>query len=115
MSWWANWSQWNIGFVISVVVKATHAHKHIPFQHFLGQFFMDTPCAHFTTDKLSWCVVISLFVSLQDSCTRVLLFRGANKEIKNYNSQTAFQVRAQDPWVPGGQHTVQESMELDLI
>ncbi|XP_045544695.1 SH3 and multiple ankyrin repeat domains protein 3 [Salmo salar] len=28
----------------------------------------------------------------QDSCTRVLLFRGANKEIKNYNSQTAFQV-----------------------
>ncbi|XP_070827428.1 SH3 and multiple ankyrin repeat domains protein 3 isoform X2 [Chaetodon trifascialis] len=28
----------------------------------------------------------------QDSCARVLLFRGANKEIKNYNSQTAFQV-----------------------
>uniref|UniRef100_A0A8L0DQH9 SH3 and multiple ankyrin repeat domains protein 3 n=1 Tax=Oncorhynchus mykiss TaxID=8022 RepID=A0A8L0DQH9_ONCMY len=28
----------------------------------------------------------------QDSCTRVLLFRGVNKEIKNYNSQTAFQV-----------------------
>ncbi|KAJ8373883.1 hypothetical protein SKAU_G00044630 [Synaphobranchus kaupii] len=27
-----------------------------------------------------------------DSCARVLLFRGANKEIKNYNSQTAFQV-----------------------
>ncbi|XP_061577995.1 SH3 and multiple ankyrin repeat domains protein 3 isoform X18 [Cololabis saira] len=26
------------------------------------------------------------------SCARVLLFRGANKEIKNYNSQTAFQV-----------------------
>lgn len=47
--------------------------------------------------------VISLFVFLQDSCTRVLLFRGVNKEIKNYNSQTAFQVRAQDPWVPGGQ------------
>uniref|UniRef100_A0A8D0CMD0 SH3 and multiple ankyrin repeat domains 3 n=1 Tax=Scleropages formosus TaxID=113540 RepID=A0A8D0CMD0_SCLFO len=29
----------------------------------------------------------------QDSCARVLLFRGANKEIKNYNNQTAFQVR----------------------
>ncbi|KAM6961408.1 SH3 and multiple ankyrin repeat domains protein 3 [Aplochiton taeniatus] len=28
----------------------------------------------------------------QDSCARVLLFRGGNKEIKNYNSQTAFQV-----------------------
>ncbi|MGH0159221.1 UNVERIFIED_CONTAM: hypothetical protein FKN15_037085 [Acipenser sinensis] len=27
----------------------------------------------------------------QDSCARVLLFRGANKEIKNYNSQTPFQ------------------------
>ncbi|XP_043938018.1 SH3 and multiple ankyrin repeat domains protein 1-like [Protopterus annectens] len=28
----------------------------------------------------------------QDSCARVLLFRGANKEIKNFNSQTPFQV-----------------------
>ncbi|KAM6954631.1 SH3 and multiple ankyrin repeat domains protein 3 isoform 2-T2 [Aplochiton taeniatus] len=28
----------------------------------------------------------------QDGCARVLLFRGANKDIKNYNSQTAFQV-----------------------
>ncbi|XP_068611121.1 SH3 and multiple ankyrin repeat domains protein 3 [Brachionichthys hirsutus] len=28
----------------------------------------------------------------QDSCARVLLFRGANKDVKNYNSQTAFQV-----------------------
>ncbi|XP_041445354.1 SH3 and multiple ankyrin repeat domains protein 2 isoform X11 [Xenopus laevis] len=28
----------------------------------------------------------------QDSCARVLLFRGANKEIKNYNSQSPFQV-----------------------
>ncbi|XP_018424374.1 PREDICTED: SH3 and multiple ankyrin repeat domains protein 2 isoform X1 [Nanorana parkeri] len=28
----------------------------------------------------------------QDSCARVLLFRGANKEIKNYNSQPPFQV-----------------------
>lgn len=30
---------------------------------------------------------------LQDSCARVLLFRGANKDIKNYNNQTAFQVK----------------------
>ncbi|XP_074853561.1 SH3 and multiple ankyrin repeat domains protein 2 [Carettochelys insculpta] len=28
----------------------------------------------------------------QDSCARVLLFRGANKELKNYNSQSPFQV-----------------------
>ncbi|XP_018115686.1 SH3 and multiple ankyrin repeat domains protein 2-like isoform X4 [Xenopus laevis] len=28
----------------------------------------------------------------QDSCARVLLFRGTNKEIKNYNSQSPFQV-----------------------
>uniref|UniRef100_A0A4W3JJD9 SH3 and multiple ankyrin repeat domains protein 3 n=1 Tax=Callorhinchus milii TaxID=7868 RepID=A0A4W3JJD9_CALMI len=28
----------------------------------------------------------------QESCARVLLFRGTNKEIKNYNSQTPFQV-----------------------
>nr|XP_021154828.1 SH3 and multiple ankyrin repeat domains protein 2 isoform X1 [Columba livia] len=28
----------------------------------------------------------------QESCARVLLFRGANKEIKNYNSQSPFQV-----------------------
>ncbi|XP_059006570.1 SH3 and multiple ankyrin repeat domains protein 2 isoform X3 [Mustela lutreola] len=28
----------------------------------------------------------------QDSCARVLLFRGGNKEQKNYNSQTPFQV-----------------------
>ncbi|CAL8324399.1 unnamed protein product [Lota lota] len=28
----------------------------------------------------------------QDSCARVLLFRGAHKDIKNYNNQTAFQV-----------------------
>ncbi|XP_053576529.1 SH3 and multiple ankyrin repeat domains protein 2 isoform X2 [Bombina bombina] len=28
----------------------------------------------------------------QDSCARVLLFRGANKEIKNFNSQSPFQV-----------------------
>lgn len=33
-----------------------------------------------------------LFCIIQESCARVLLFRGANKEIKNYNSQTAFQV-----------------------
>ena len=29
----------------------------------------------------------------QDSCARVLLFRGAHKDIKNYNNQTAFQVK----------------------
>ncbi|XP_034040469.1 SH3 and multiple ankyrin repeat domains protein 2b [Thalassophryne amazonica] len=28
----------------------------------------------------------------QDNCTRVLLVRGADKEVKNYNSQTPFQV-----------------------
>ncbi|KAM6466693.1 SH3 and multiple ankyrin repeat domains protein 2 isoform 3-T3 [Liasis olivaceus] len=28
----------------------------------------------------------------QDSCTRVLLLRGANKELKNYNNQSPFQV-----------------------
>ncbi|KAM4614661.1 SH3 and multiple ankyrin repeat domains protein 3 [Polymixia lowei] len=28
----------------------------------------------------------------QDSCARVLLFRGTNKDIKNYNNQTSFQV-----------------------
>lgn len=35
---------------------------------------------------------VNLSVVIQDSCARVLLFRGANKEMKNYNSQTAFQV-----------------------
>ncbi|KAL4696991.1 hypothetical protein H8959_002689 [Pygathrix nigripes] len=30
----------------------------------------------------------------QDSCARVLLFRGGNKELKNYNSQTPFQCKA---------------------
>lgn len=35
---------------------------------------------------------VLLFGLIQDSCARVILFRGANKEIKNYNSQTAFQV-----------------------
>ncbi|XP_023381895.1 SH3 and multiple ankyrin repeat domains protein 3-like [Pteropus vampyrus] len=29
----------------------------------------------------------------QDSCARVLLFRGGDKELKNYNSQTPFQVQ----------------------
>ncbi|XP_039767379.1 SH3 and multiple ankyrin repeat domains protein 2 isoform X2 [Ornithorhynchus anatinus] len=28
----------------------------------------------------------------QDNCARVILFRGGNKELKNYNSQTPFQV-----------------------
>lgn len=31
----------------------------------------------------------------QDNCARVLLVRGANKEVKNFNSQTSFQVRTQ--------------------
>ncbi|EMP29386.1 SH3 and multiple ankyrin repeat domains protein 3 [Chelonia mydas] len=31
---------------------------------------------------------------LEESCARVLLFRGASKEIRNYNSQTAFQAPA---------------------
>lgn len=31
-------------------------------------------------------------IFLQESCARVLLFRGANKDVRNYNSQTAFQV-----------------------
>lgn len=31
--------------------------------------------------------------SQQESCARVLLFRGANKDVRNYNSQTAFQVQ----------------------
>uniref|UniRef100_A0A8C7JI95 SH3 and multiple ankyrin repeat domains 3 n=1 Tax=Oncorhynchus kisutch TaxID=8019 RepID=A0A8C7JI95_ONCKI len=31
-------------------------------------------------------------VSRADGCARVLLFRGTNKDIKNYNNQTAFQV-----------------------
>lgn len=35
---------------------------------------------------------ICFLVDTQESCARVLLFRGANKEVKNYNSQTAFQV-----------------------
>lgn len=33
--------------------------------------------------------------SQQESCARVLLFRGANKDVRNYNSQTAFQVQAE--------------------
>lgn len=37
---------------------------------------------------------------LQESCARVLLFRGASKEIRNYNSQTAFQVRQRAPAEP---------------
>ena len=33
-----------------------------------------------------------MFYSLQEQCARVLLFRGANKSIQNYNNQTAHQV-----------------------
>ncbi|XP_023374048.1 SH3 and multiple ankyrin repeat domains protein 2 [Otolemur garnettii] len=33
-----------------------------------------------------------LWLGCWDSCARVLLFRGGNKELKNYNSQTPFQV-----------------------
>lgn len=49
-------------------------------------------CCHQST------VLIRLFLFpprllSQESCARVLLFRGASKEIRNYNSQTAFQVR----------------------
>lgn len=45
------------------------------------------------------CVPASLLPSVivaasqQESCARVLLFRGANKDVRNYNSQTAFQVQ----------------------
>lgn len=39
------------------------------------------------------CFTRFLYFYLQDSCARVLLFRGGNKELKNYNSQTPFQVR----------------------
>ena len=34
-----------------------------------------------------------LVFTVQDSCARVLLFRGGDKELKNFNSQTPFQVR----------------------
>lgn len=34
-----------------------------------------------------------LLSTVQDSCARVLLFRGGDKELKNYNSQTPFQVQ----------------------
>ncbi|KAF1386609.1 hypothetical protein PFLUV_G00096630 [Perca fluviatilis] len=37
-------------------------------------------------------LAITVTLHCTDSCARVILFRGANKEIKNYNSQTAFQV-----------------------
>jgi len=53
------------------------------------------------TSSLS-AVLIGLFpfppcLLSQESCARVLLFRGASKEIRNYNSQTAFQVRRRAP------------------
>lgn len=46
-----------------------------------------------TLTAFTWLVSV-----LQDSCARVLLFRGANKDIKNYNNQTAFQVRKDKNW-----------------
>lgn len=45
---------------------------------------VDKPCHH------SQAV---FFFNLQDSCARVLLFRDGNKELKNFNSQTPFQVK----------------------
>lgn len=36
---------------------------------------------------------VIVVASQQESCARVLLFRGANKDVRNYNSQTAFQVQ----------------------
>lgn len=39
--------------------------------------------------------------SPQESCARVLLFRGANKDVRNYNSQTAFQVQDVKGWPKG--------------
>lgn len=47
-------------------------------------------------------------IFLQESCARVLLFRGANKDIRNYNSQTAFQVRdcPQERGLPGARLSV---------
>lgn len=39
---------------------------------------------------------LKLLLLLQDGCARVLLFRGADKDVKNYNNQTAFQVHNQN-------------------
>lgn len=45
-------------------------------------------------NTMAFCYLVKHpFCVTQESCARVLLFRGTNKEIKNYNSQTAFQVR----------------------
>lgn len=41
---------------------------------------------------LSFSICVSFCLFLQDNCVRVLLVRGANKEVKNFNSQTPFQV-----------------------
>lgn len=37
---------------------------------------------------------LSLLPPPQDNCARVLLVRGADKEVKNYNSQSPFQVES---------------------
>lgn len=61
-------------------------------------------CALHTCPCLSTCVPamvgpaslrpsVIVVASQQESCARVLLFRGANKDVRNYNSQTAFQVQ----------------------
>lgn len=42
--------------------------------------------------SISSATCVTPAASLQESCARVLLFRGANKDVRNYNSQTAFQV-----------------------
>lgn len=59
------------------------------------------PCGLFLRHHQS-AVLIDLFpfppcLLSQESCARVLLFRGASKEIRNYNSQTAFQVSQRAP------------------
>lgn len=43
-------------------------------------------------EAFSWLHLNHFLFLLQDNCARVLLVRGANKEVKNYNSQSPFQV-----------------------
>lgn len=74
---------------------------------FAGIFFMQrllvSPTLVVIYSDAPWCdqtdCLFLLLAVIQDSCARVLLFRGANKEIKNYNSQTAFQVGSVFPGV----------------
>lgn len=42
---------------------------------------------------------ISQHCLLQESCARILLYRGANKDTKNNSGQTPFQVMAVPGWV----------------